>query len=477
MLQKAGRWIVRILLLHKLFELLASTWPTSLVFPRVEKICRWWKTMPAFWRHVSINIMVGLLIAVGLHLFHDTKWLRDAEEAGIDWMIRMNSGIVEQSKVNYALLDIDERTYRYWGEPFYTPREDLLKIIQYAVSAHPRLVFVDIEVAIAGHLPEEDLAFQRFISDYPSDAPPLILVRTFRQSLEDQNKLEQRASFLDRTVEDNPNVFWASTLFIRDSDHRIRYWQLWTAAEDLQQDLVPVPSVQLLATALIQSSTAAPQLVHQDIIDRLRPYAAGSAPVHGTLDLPGLTLNLDPTPLQQRIIYSYPADFSALAAVSQKIVEPSLIRRSVLPVVARTQDVDNTWLNKRVVVIGTSYPDSRDIHATPLGEMPGSLILVNAIHSLLEYREISPPPALIKILLEVMLIVIMSFAFTLLSSFWGMLLSGAVVVAVLLPLSFLFFKQGVWLDFALPLVGVQLHEMAAKFEENLNEYRTRRSHD
>jgi hypothetical protein len=37
----------------------------------------------------------------------------------------------------------------------------------------------------------------------------------------------------------------------------------------------------------------------------------------------------------------------------------------------------------RVVFIGGSFRDSRDIHASPLGAMPGVLVLMNALHSLL----------------------------------------------------------------------------------------------
>ncbi|PLY07106.1 MAG: hypothetical protein C0622_00245 [Desulfuromonas sp.] len=472
MFRRLSRWILQFLLIGKLLELAARTWPTRLMVPAFGKGRDWWVARPEFWRPVMVNVLVGVLIAIGLHLFHDTRWLRDTEESGIDWMIRMNSGIVEDAKAHYAFLNIDEKTYRFWGEPFYTPRGDLLRIIEFAVSGQPQLVFVDVEVALAGHNPEEDRAFSRFVEDYPEDAPPLILVRTFRTSLRDPARNEQRASFLDILIEQKPNVFWASTLFLRDTDYTIRRWQLWTRAENSAGNLEPVPSIQLLATALLQKSTQSHSDVHDKIINKLVPYVDGSYKNHELIELSNLTLSLNPTPLQQRILYRFPYAAEGGKSVAHvgngKFGDPVLIQRSVWPLVATERAVDNSWLKNRVVVVGASYADSRDLHMTPIGEMPGALILINAINSLLQHREISPPPSWLKFLIELILITVMSLAFAWLDSFWGMLLSGACVVVILLPISFLLFKHGVWLDFVIPLVGVQLHEMAAKFEHNLH---------
>jgi hypothetical protein len=59
----------------------------------------------------------------------------------------------------------------------------------------------------------------------------------------------------------------------------------------------------------------------------------------------------------------------------------------------------------------------------------------------------------------------MSLVFALMSSFWGMVVSSVAVVIALLPLSFLFFRTGVWLDFAIPLMAVQVQQFAAEFKE------------
>jgi hypothetical protein len=45
-----------------------------------------------------------------------------------------------------------------------------------------------------------------------------------------------------------------------------------------------------------------------------------------------------------------------------------------------------TWLPPWVEIerFGSSYEQTGDYHLTPLGPMPGSMVVINAIHSLLQ---------------------------------------------------------------------------------------------
>jgi hypothetical protein len=54
--------------------------------------------------------------------------------------------------------------------------------------------------------------------------------------------------------------------------------------------------------------------------------------------------------------------------------------------------------------------------------------------------------------------------FARLNSFFSYLLCSIVVLIGLVPISFMMFASGVWVDFALPLVAVQLREFASEFE-------------
>jgi CHASE2 domain-containing sensor protein len=68
-------------------------------------------------------------------------------------------------------------------------------------------------------------------------------------------------------------------------------------------------------------------------------------------------------------------------------------------------------------------------------------------------------------LMGLLLIILISMAFSFFNSFWGMFLSGGLIILAIIPLSFLFFRSGVWLDFAAPLTAIQLHQIAARIEE------------
>lgn len=105
------------------------------------------------------------------------------------------------------------------------------------------------------------------------------------------------------------------------------------------------------------------------------------------------------TPSASRIVYSLPSsdvdvDRSTAAAGQQALVE---LQRKLNGVYNRCLAA-SLWdqnsacatpdlLRDRIVVLGSSAPYRGDWHYTPLGEMPGSLILVNAIRSAIVYGQ------------------------------------------------------------------------------------------
>jgi len=59
----------------------------------------------------------------------------------------------------------------------------------------------------------------------------------------------------------------------------------------------------------------------------------------------------------------------------------------------------------------------------------------------------------------------MAWAFARFNSMLGTFVSGGLIILVLAPVSFYLFKFGVWVDFAIPIIGMQLHQMVAQYEE------------
>jgi CHASE2 domain-containing sensor protein len=184
------------------------------------------------------------------------------------------------------------------------------------------------------------------------------------------------------------------------------------------------------------------------------------------------TLSLSGDRLARRIVYTIPWQERANDASGKTI--PTVMtfegkeRLLISQVSARNvENVDGEYgsadLQDRVVFIGVSFSDSRDVYLSPLGEMPGVLVLINALHSLLQHGEIQEINLEIKLLINVLLIALLSIAFSIWGSFWGKISAGFFVIILLVPLSVAMFGFGFWLDFALPLLTVQIYQIVAEW--------------
>jgi CHASE2 domain-containing sensor protein len=494
------KWILKLAIMHKLGGLFARITPSSKTLARFAHQSRpgvllviswnWWNQRARFVRQVLTNFVIGMVIAFFLVFLHhrDNPWLTEFEDAGMDWMMKIHAGTsVSGNAIPIAWIEIDEHTYRQWGEPLFTPRGKLLQLIEYAAGSDALAIVVDIDLSRESGDSNDDRALKEYLENYSArTGPPLLLARTFRNPLDESPRAcrEVRTSFLETggNLRDAENIFWSSTLFTLDKDRIIRRWRLWEPACTEDGRPVVVPSIQLLAAAIATEADVEPTAAVAELKGQLSSLSpvrcsnrsstenaemCGSVTTESEfIHTAGLGIDTTPSRIQQRLIYSIPWQRPSAGQVIHRDSRESLfVRHSAYPITEASLDVDRSWLSGRIVIIGSSYADARDSHATPIGEQPGALILANAIHSLLQYGQIEPPATWQKLLIEAFLILIMSLAFAWFNSFWGMLVSGAIIIIILLPASFMLFKYGVWLDFAIPLIAVQLHQMAAEFEE------------
>ncbi len=144
---------------------------------------------------------------------------------------------------------------------------------------------------------------------------------------------------------------------------------------------------------------------------------------------------------------------------------PQLGQAQVIPALAFLNGASPQSLQDRVVVIGQSYLEAGDRHITPLGEMSGGMVLVNAIDSMARHSLIGSPNGWLTFALALLLIVFVGYVFARWDSLVGTWISTGVAIVLLAVGSFYLFKYGVWLDFALPLLGIQAHRMVKSMEE------------
>ncbi len=145
-----------------------------------------------------------------------------------------------------------------------------------------------------------------------------------------------------------------------------------------------------------------------------------------------------------------------------------LVRVSALDVLEKPDETRRRiagYVKGAIVVIGVSRTESYDLRRTPIGEMPGALVMLNSIDSMLRFGLLRSPSLWIMIPLMGMLIVLVAFVYARWDSVVGTLIATIGGVFVFWVLSYWFFKYGIWLNFALPVIGIQIHRIVKSREE------------
>lgn len=469
------KWLIKLVMLRNIFALMiggsvrlfraTSGW----IADRFHSVHIRWQQLPKFRRHFISNFIVGAAIAVGLHVAHHTHWISQAENWAMDSMMFINQNTPRMAQVTsksepleFAFLDIDEDTYRTWEEPFHIPRDKLEHLISYAAKGGAQAIVLDVELAKTS---ANDASLITFLQQYKAEYPPLFLLRGFypESKCTGQKDYYFRSSFLD-SHELGKNIHWVQPLFkVSAYDQVVRYWHL-VAMGCLNGQPAIAPAFQLLADVYLNAPGEFNQVIAQlekQLPDSCDAIEETKQHLKGELYYADKRIKLDVNEHQrigERIIYTLPW---------QKTTADEFWRRPAYKITEATRIPSDDLVKNRIVIIGASYSDSRDLYQTPIGEMPGAMIILNAIKSLHLYSQIAPPHSVIKWVLELGLIILMSWAFARYNSMKGTLVTGTVIIIILLPVSFYFFKYGLWIDFAVPLLGMQFHQFIAQYEENI----------
>lgn len=396
----------------------------------------------------GIVIKLSLLVA---HQFHFQPLSR-AEDHAFDWVMAMQSNVprrLDQKAWPFVWLDIDDKTHDGWGAPDITPRDKLCQLVDFATKSDAKAIVMDIDLRRPGVDHEAAIQLYNYMEAYPKTAPPLILARNLTAPEGRNALMHVQPSFLDDLVAETPNIQWAATTFSQDEDFQIRRWRLEERVLAHDGTEAVLPSVQVALQRRLGHEKEASASLHS------RQQTHGARDDH----------EAHAAPTAQRLIYTIPwklPEGSRRPLVANGI---PLLRTLSAHLVTDINSVPSgAMLKDSIVVIGGSFAESRDIYPTPLGPMPGCLVLINAVHAYHQYGAVDHPSFWMKTTIIVGMIILMGVAFVVLRSFWAMLLSGLFLIAALLPITFYAFHRGVWLDFAAPLLGVLLHYLHEEFE-------------
>jgi CHASE2 domain-containing sensor protein len=463
------------------------------------------------WRHskflrtfVRNLILASAIEFVFLPIVGPLLGVSRVEQGALDLMMQFfsNTNRIQYREIPAAFtwIDLDDASMKAWGDPALTPRDKLLDLIRYTARNGARTIVVDSNFSRSYKMFGPDYAraedgLQKFLSDYSREGTvaPIVLVRANSLDPDEHGStcpiLQQ--SFLDESEFLPDSIQWAVVRFDIDSDFILRRWRLF---ERLCQDSRPrvLPSVQLAVTADVtdvrgftdlnhwllqfrpQSCTACSEnppglLGWRNLLDQLAQHKQEAEP----LRLKSVQIDPDTDELEQRIVFRLPymraSDRRSYALVKVQDQPEQTPVLDVLPAQDFLEAMDKApateRLRGRIVFIGASFHDSGDWFATPLGRMPGVLVLINATYSLMEYGHLHEKSARREIIDLMVLVTGMTLIFTFVSGVWGLWLPTILVIVYLVPNSFVLFQQGRWLDFTVPLVGVELHHLVDFFVE------------
>jgi hypothetical protein len=148
-----------------------------------------------------------------------------------------------------------------------------------------------------------------------------------------------------------------------------------------------------------------------------------------------VTLNIGPESLGHRIVYTMPWRVPANRSRPSVRIDgqsaPLLVHLPAHRVIKASTLVSTEAVKDRVVVIGGSFLEGRDIHLTPIGAMPGTFVLANSIHSILQYGELRHPATWRRVVTILVTVIAVSAAFARFGSLGGLMLSlGGVLLLV-----------------------------------------------
>lgn len=450
--------------------------------------------------HLIIGLSVSYVIVFFPHMFPKFigTELVDKEDSLIDLMMEFESYNIPTMAKNIprvVLLDIDQTTYEQWGEPMFTPRHKLTNLIDAAVMAKARLVVVDVltsgltDTEKKSPLHPHDQKLHDYLEEHVKQCKenqvascvPIILVRAFNKADLSEQIREPKKSFLEDVVTPSaPYLQWGSAQFSFYEDNVWRRWRLWESTCTGDQPEV-TPSIALLVTGMSRGCEGEIQKALHPFEPNCESKAVSSPST--SISFCGLTINTNDR-IQQRVRYSIPWSYNDDTPMLPHIVSDNndidvLTIFEAYPYAESPPQAGLESLENKIVVIGGSYLDSKDagdIHLTPIGTMPGSLVIINAIYSLLQNQIIRPAPIWALLVMMTIFIVITTIisqvpSHSLLWKVGRWMLVIMLLIASALISYFIFGAYGMWFNIAIPLILIELLQIVDKLLEKFIEHK------
>jgi hypothetical protein len=153
---------------------------------------------------------------------------------------------------------------------------------------------------------------------------------------------------------------------------------------------------------------------------------------------------------------------------------------SALPLLNASDDFMRQWKEQvqgRVVIIGQTFEEADDRYSTPLGRMPGVVVLANAIDSMAGHKFIREPNKAFFYLGLLATIVIVGAISALAPALVSTAIATVFVIFIVGLASVVLFREGVWLDFSAPIIAIQIERWIESIKERMELKHLSKLHD
>jgi CHASE2 domain-containing sensor protein len=439
---------------------------------KARKFCQGRKLFSGLYGRLAIGLVLVVGLEIGVHDIRDTA-VGDAFATTLqDIVLRSMEGHPTDAPgaAGLAFIDIDDASFTAWTDNGVTDRGKLRDLIALASNAHARLVIVDIDLTDPRR---DDGELIDWLRDYPATGPHVIFFHRLGPRRPDAggNWPKPLPLALDQVVAANPRIHLAPAAFITDPDGRIRRWRLYERVCDGGR-LYRLPSIELLSIALLDEDAGAKMLA-------MLPGWHGDSPCNEAT--PGWTgrlrlqnygdLELDPAVHADEVIpfvYRWRGQPDEMMGNDLIAYRPAL--RLLQP------NADTAFARDRIVMIGASNAATNDFALTPLGPMPGALVLLNAIDALQRQGQLREPARWQEFALGAGLGFAVWVTLYLFHFAVAPILITVLVGSTVWVLSALLYTRGVLLDMTVPVVAAMVHylfEIPSVLLHDIREYKWR----
>lgn len=407
------------------------------------------------------NVIAGLVIVVLYQFLAYRQWGENTSSQVFDRLMKKESAQALKDPsfcTPLFFIDITRETYVKWGRPLVTPRRELAGMIDWARRNGAKVIVVDI---LLDRRDPGDPAGDRLLVSYlnklrPNRAGTKVVIPVDI----DEDGAVVRPSILDGvgTISSGLVYFASPLLESNRKDFQVRYWHPYEIATDGNGRKVLIWSLPFLAAVLYQGREAELDRHARAVLD------GKSIPASAIFSLNGGTVSLAP----------YEGSFFQdinVQRIRYRLIPRGLADDSRIVSIMRTPDIlplARDDLRGKIVVIGSSYRDSGDIHRTPVGEMPGMYVVGNAINTIAGNLQPVPSPWWFTTVLNVMAVILVACMFRFIPSYVIDLVVTLAISVLLFQLSWLaYITWGVYYNFLMPIAVMWLVQLSNEHYLNL----------